>query len=68
MLHSEDTRFKYVVWNYSSPAAQAIVYGVGEFVYEPVAPNLTQVSWTYAFELNERARSRAVRRFWKISV
>jgi hypothetical protein len=43
--------FRYVVWNYSTPKAKPILYGVGDFLDTPVDPAHTQILWTYSFEL-----------------
>ncbi len=43
--------FKYQVWDYSTPSAKPIEYGIGEFVAETIAPNKARVSWTYSFKL-----------------
>ncbi len=48
----DGTRFRYVVWNYTSAKARPIVYGVGEFTYSAIDESHTQVRWTYSFELN----------------
>ena len=50
--HQDSKGFRYVVWNYTSPKARPIVYGVGEFIYSAVGDGRTHVSWTYSFELN----------------
>lgn len=52
VLISEGTRFRYVVWNYTSDKARPIVYGVGEFLYQPLAADRTLATWTYSFQLN----------------
>jgi len=43
--------FRYVVWNYTTPAAKPLLYGLGEFDYTPDGPDRTRVRWTYSFEL-----------------
>jgi hypothetical protein len=48
----DGTRFRYVVWNYTSPKARPIVYGVGEFTYSATDESHTHVRWTYSFQLN----------------
>lgn len=53
VLHRDEQRFLYVVWNYTSTKARPISYGVGEFIYTPVAPDKTHVKWTYRFALNK---------------
>lgn len=44
-------RFRYVVWDYSTPAAKPLRYGLGQFDYTPAGEGRTHVRWTYAFEL-----------------
>ena len=46
------SRFRYVVWNYTSDQARPIAYGVGEFVYTQPSPSRTHIHWTYSFALN----------------
>lgn len=49
--HSDRHLFRYVVWNYTSPKARPIEYGVGEFIYSAVGDR-THIHWTYWFQLN----------------
>jgi len=44
-------RFRYVVWNHTSPKFRNVAYAVGEFVRTQPAPDKTRVSWTYRFAL-----------------
>jgi hypothetical protein len=44
-------RFRYQVWDYTTAAARPIAYAVGEFRYQPLAGERTEVVWTYAFRL-----------------
>jgi hypothetical protein len=44
-------RFRYVVWNYTTPEARPIRYGVGHFVRTDLGNGRTHVRWTYSFEL-----------------
>ena len=44
-------RFRYQVWNYTSRAAGAIRYAVGEFVFTRPTPDSTKIVWTYSFAL-----------------
>jgi hypothetical protein len=44
-------RFRYVVWDYTTAAARPIAYAIGEFRYQPLAGDRTEVVWTYAFRL-----------------
>ncbi|MFZ0630476.1 MAG: SRPBCC family protein [Acidobacteriaceae bacterium] len=43
--------FRYVVWNYTTPKARPILYGVGEFRTVAIDAGHTRVTWTYAFQL-----------------
>lgn len=45
-------RFRYVVWDYSTPAARPLLYGLGQFDYTPAGEGRTHVRWTYSFELH----------------
>jgi hypothetical protein len=47
------SRFRYVVWNYTSPKFRDVAYAVGEFVRTQPAPDQTLVSWTYRFALKD---------------
>jgi hypothetical protein len=47
-----DSRFRYVVWNYTTEAARPIRYGVGEFHYVAIEPAHTRIHWTYSFALD----------------
>lgn len=51
--HDERRRFRYVVWNYTSPKFQDIHYAVGEFIHTQPAPDRTHINWTYRFALKE---------------
>jgi hypothetical protein len=46
-------RFRYIVWNYATPKARPIAYGVGEFRTLQIDPAHTRVTWTYWFKLKE---------------
>jgi hypothetical protein len=46
-------RFRYVVWNYTSPAFRDVDYAVGEFVRTQTAPDKTHIEWTYRFALRK---------------
>ncbi|WP_161815182.1 SRPBCC family protein [Steroidobacter agaridevorans] len=52
-VHSERRRFRYVVWNYTSPKFRDVQYAVGEFIHTQPAPDQTRVNWTYRFALKE---------------
>lgn len=47
------SRFRYVVWNYTTPKARPIAYGVGDFHYSDIGGGRTHISWTYSFKLKE---------------
>lgn len=49
--HGDGQRFRYVVWNYTSPKFQGVRYAVGEFIHTQTAPDRTHVQWTYRFAL-----------------
>jgi hypothetical protein len=46
-------RFRYIVWNYQTPKARPIAYGVGEFRSVEIDGSHTRVTWTYSFKLKE---------------
>ncbi|HYZ87314.1 MAG TPA: hypothetical protein VE621_23065 [Bryobacteraceae bacterium] len=50
---SNTFQFRYVVWNYTSPTAKPISYGVGQFVRTGLEGR-TLVRWTYSFQLNRK--------------
>jgi len=47
------SRFRYVVWHYTSPQARPIEYGVGEFVDTQIGAQRTHIVWTYSFKLKD---------------
>jgi hypothetical protein len=47
-------QFRYVVWNYTTPKARPILYGVGHFVRTDLGDGRTRVRWTYSFQLNRQ--------------
>lgn len=49
--NASSSRFKYVVWNYSTPKARPIAYGVGEFRTVQIDDAHTRIDWTYSFQL-----------------
>jgi hypothetical protein len=51
--NASGSRFRYVVWNYTSPKFRDVAYAVGEFVRTQPAPDKTLVSWTYRFALRD---------------
>jgi hypothetical protein len=54
-LEREDSptssHFRYIVWNYTTPKAKPIEYGVGEFSVVQLDPGHTRIRWTYSFHL-----------------
>jgi len=55
LAESSDTgsRFRYVVWNYTSPKFRDVAYAVGEFARTQPSADKTLVSWTYRFALKD---------------
>jgi hypothetical protein len=45
------SHFRYIVWNYTTPKAKPIEYGVGEFTIVQPDPGHTRITWTYSFKL-----------------
>jgi hypothetical protein len=43
--------FRYVVWNYTTPQADAIDYGVGDFLITATSDTATRLEWSYGFKL-----------------
>jgi hypothetical protein len=62
----DGSRFRYLVWNYTSPKHRDIDYAVGEFVRTQPAPGKTLVSWTYRFALKSGLSAEEKSRFQKI--
>jgi hypothetical protein len=56
-LEREDSptasHFRYIVWNYSTPKAKPVAYGVGEFRIVQLDAGHTRITWTYSFKLKE---------------
>ncbi len=50
--NATSAHFRYVVWNYTTPKARPILYGVGYFVDTDLGDGRTRVRWTYSFQLN----------------
>ena len=54
-LQREDSpssgHFRYIVWNYTTPKARPISYGVGDFKTVQQDAEHTRVTWTYTFKL-----------------
>lgn len=59
-------RFRYVVWNHTSPKFRDVDYAVGEFVRTQTAPDKTHVNWTYRFALKSGLSEAERSRFQKI--
>ena len=47
------SHFRYIVWNYTTPKAKPIAYGVGEFRTVQLDSGHTRITWTYSFKLKE---------------
>jgi len=45
--------FRYIVWNYRTPKARPIAYGVGAFRTVQIDNAHTRVTWTYSFRLKD---------------
>jgi hypothetical protein len=43
--------FRYEVWNYTTPQARPVIYGVGDFLETDLGDGRTRIHWTYAFRL-----------------
>lgn len=56
-------RFRYVVWNYTSPKFRDVDYAVGEIVNTRPASGMTHVAWTYRFALKSGLDAEDRRRF-----
>jgi len=56
-------RFRYVVWNYTSPKFRDVDYAVGEIVNTGPTPDTTHVAWTYRFAPKRGLDAEARRRF-----
>ena len=50
---ASSTHFRYIVWNYRTPKARPIAYGVGEFHSLQIDDSHTRVIWAYSFKLKE---------------
>lgn len=47
------SRFRYIVWNYTTPQARPIEYGIGEFRHTEMPGGRTHIVWTYSFKLKD---------------
>src|SRR5262249_22794623 len=45
--------FRYVVWNYTTPKAKPIEYGLGDFKYTADGADRTHLVWVYSFKLKD---------------
>jgi hypothetical protein len=50
---ASSAHFRYIVWNYQTPKARPIAYGVGEFRSYQIDGSHTRVTWTYSFSLRK---------------
>jgi hypothetical protein len=64
--NGDGSRFRYVVWNYTSEKFRDVAYAVGEFVRTQPAPGKTLVNWTYRFALKSGLGSAEKSRFQKV--
>jgi len=64
--NGDGSRFRYVVWNNTSPKFRDVGYAVGEFVRTQPAPDRTHVYWTYGFALKSGLSSEEKSRFQKV--
>jgi hypothetical protein len=60
------SRFRYVVWNYTSPKFRDVAYSIGEFTRTQPAPDRTLVTWTYRFALRKDAGEEREARFREV--
>jgi hypothetical protein len=64
---SDDSRrFRYVVWNYTSPKFRDVDYAVGEILSTRSASGDTRVSWTYRFAPKRGLGTEGRHRFRKV--
>jgi len=47
------SRFRYIVWHYTSSQARPIEYGIGEFRDIQIDAGHTHIVWTYSFKLKD---------------
>ena len=47
------SRFRYIVWNYTTQQARPIEYGIGEFHHTEMPGGRTHIVWTYSFKLKD---------------
>lgn len=61
----DSRRFRYAVWNYTSPKFRDVDYAVGEIFSTQAAPDMTHVTWTYRFAPKSGLSAEERRRFRK---
>jgi hypothetical protein len=49
----KSSRFRYIVWNYTTEKARPISYGIGDFLYADMGAGRTHITWRYSFKLKE---------------
>lgn len=47
------SHFRYIVWNYTTPKARPIAYGIGDFQTVQLDPTHTRITWAYTFKLKD---------------
>lgn len=47
------SRFRYIVWNYTTQQARPVEYGIGEFRHTDMPGGRTHIVWTYWFKLKD---------------
>jgi hypothetical protein len=50
---SNSSRFRYIVWKYTTEKARPIEYGVGDFHFSQMDGGHTHITWVYSFKLKE---------------
>jgi hypothetical protein len=48
-----ESRFRYLVWNYSTPKGRPAEYALGEFLVSQVDASHTRIIWIYSFTLRK---------------
>jgi hypothetical protein len=51
--NEKSSRFRYIVWNYTTEKARPISYGIGDFLYTDMGDRRTHITWVYSFKLRE---------------
>src|SRR5262249_48935100 len=57
------SRFRYLVWNHSTPKGRPVEYAVGEFLVSQVDASHTRIIWIYSFKLRESVFPGSLGRF-----